>query len=152
MSRKSSTSEAAAPSVVAGKVKKAIVKAKPKLDLKKLRKSLGKKFPDPIKTALVAGCGYQIVNARAETTKFGDILIVDVAALKAGGSIIQTYFSSLHTQQLVGKVSCQSIDLLKYPEVIVGFTFVYRGEIVSQKGHSYSDIDFCDGGGSSDED
>ena len=128
-------------SVSTSKVKKS--KSSPKLDLKRLTKVLGKKFPEPIKTVLQKDIVYQILKAKLDNSgRFGVVLLIDVAA-GFEGKRISTYFAALHTKEVVAKVELQGIDLHKTPEALIGLTFIYRGEVKSKAGHHYSNIEFC---------
>ena len=119
----------------------------PTLDLNKLSKELGKKdFPDVIKYALARNHIYQILKCKLNTDgKFGAVLVVDVSRVgrsRRGNDKISTYFSVLYTKKLIKKAKLQGFNLKTSPELLTGLKFVYRGEVESRGGNTYSKLEF----------
>ena len=115
----------------------------PTLDLNKLSMELGKKdYPDAIKHVLAEDSVYQVLKCKINTkTKFGPVLYVDVR--RAGGDLLSTYFSVLYTKKLIKKVELQGFNLETSPELLIGLNFIYRGEVESSEGNTYSKLEFC---------
>ena len=116
-------------------------------DLNKLSKELGKKdFPDVIKHALARNHIYQILKCKLNTDgKFGAVLVVDVSRVgrsRRGNDKISTYFSVLYTKKLIKKAKLQGFNLKTSPELLTGLKFVYRGEVESRGGNTYSKLEF----------
>lgn len=113
-----------------------------KLRLQKLLVAkLTKKFPDHIKDVLQRDVEYVILNAAFEKTRFGEIICITVASDSNSDIKYRTYFTGLVTNRVLELFKDENVRTHR-GDVLEGVTFIYRNEITSDKGNTYSDIDF----------
>ena len=118
------------------------VKTKEKL-LKGLIKKMAKKFPEHVKVVLELNVMYKIIAAKVEKTKYSDVIVIDVVPC-LGGDTVVTYFTALVTDQFIEYFKSEGVSLKNTPEILVDLCFLYKGEVTSQEGNKYSDIELTE--------
>ena len=117
---------------------------KPKSKKRTLQKSLVskmcyKKFRKPLKVALEPNVIYTIIKCTVEKTIYSKILLIDVIPA-TGGAKIETYFTNSVTKRML---ECCAAEGGSAEELVPGISFIYRGEIKSEAGNMYPNVDFC---------
>lgn len=105
-----------------------------------------KQYPAHVKTVLVKDCEYRILSAEYAGTRHGDIIHVTVCR-RGGGLPILTYLTALYVQNLEIFYKKHKISLKDDPTLLQGYYFRYSGEVKTDKGNSYSSIEFIGGDG-----
>ena len=112
-----------------------------------------------IKLVLTENVPYKIIKCKLDTSgKFGAVLHADVVAymckftpsgkfVPVDGKVFSTYFSPLYTKKFIKKAKLQGFNLETSPELLIDLKFIYRGEVESGEGNTYSKLEFCGEGG-----
>ena len=102
-------------------------------------KMSNKKFRKPLRVALKAHGDYTIIKCTVEKTIYSKILLIDVIPA-TGGAKIETYFTNSVTKRML---ECCAAEGGSAEELVPGISFIYRGEIKSEAGNMYPNVDFC---------
>ena len=117
---------------------------KPKSKKRTLQKTLVskmcyKKFRKPLKVALEPNVIYTIIKCTVEKTRYSTVLLIDVIPA-TGGAKIETYFTDLVTRPILEFCATEGGNA---EELLLGVCFTYRGEVKSEAGNMYADVDFA---------
>ena len=102
-------------------------------------KMSNKKFRKPLRVALKAHGDYTIIKCTVEKTRYSTVLLIDVIPA-TGGAKIETYFTNSVTKRML---ECCAAEGGSAEELVPGISFIYRGEIKSEAGNMYPNVDFC---------
>ena len=102
-------------------------------------KMSNEKFRKPLRVALKAHGDYTIRKCTVEKTRYSTVLLIDVIPA-TGGATIETYFTDLVTRPILEFCATEGGNA---EELLLGVCFTYRGEVKSEAGNMYADVDFA---------
>ena len=103
--------------------------------------SCTKKFRKPLKLTLTPHVLYIITKCAVEKARYSKVLLIDVIPAIGGyGVKIETYFTDLVTKPILDFCAAEGG---RAEELLPGVRFTYRGEVKSEAGNSYADVDFA---------
>ena len=84
---------------------------------------------------------YIITKCAVEKARYSKVLLIDVIPAIGGyGVKIETYFTDLVTKPILDFCAAEGG---RAEELVPGVRFTYRGEVKSEAGNMYADVDFA---------